>query len=181
MSFEIKRHNWNSYSAKESPNKIPDAIFSLLKASSEDEANKAYWQIDQVAVFQGRLYDIAVPVTICLLNVLQRCSDIVRPYILELLVQLGSGEPDSDSFKAGDSSLLDKVMHELCFGVAIYFDILENGSEKERGFCIDLIGLCCDYDNSLKKRTIWWFNNLLFQDLSPQVRKLIENWKEEFG
>ncbi len=180
MSFEIQRYNWKSYRAKENPNKIPDAIISLQNAFTENEADKAYWQIDHVAVFQGLLFEVAVPVVTCLLNILQRCDTVARPYILELLVQLGSGEPDPSELKAENSSLSNLILHELCFGVAIYFDILENGTKQEQTFCIDLIGLCCGYDKNLKPRAIWWFNNyLLSQELSTEVRKLVESWLEE--
>lgn len=179
MSLEIQRYNWKAYRAKEHPHKIQNAIMDLKNTSSQDDAKIAYWKIDSVAVFQGYLFEVAVPTATCLLSVLQRCEVVGRIYILELLVQLGSGEPDPSELEVGNSSLNKLVLHEISLGAAIYFDILEYGTEEEKNFCVDLLGFCCEYDNSLKSRVTWWFNHLLSVELSSGSRKLIENWLSE--
>ena len=179
MIWEIQRYDWYSLRAARDCGKIPNAIIDLQKATTVGDAEKAYWKIDNTVVVQGALYEAAVPVIPCLLSILQSCTDFARPFILELLQQLGSGEAASSEIQAGNIHVAKHCLRELCFGTAIYFELLENGTDPEQRLCIDLLGLCCTYDDTLKDRVKWWFNKQLSRNLDPWFQKLIENWLDE--
>jgi hypothetical protein len=181
MLLEIRRHNWREFRAQPTAVNVPSALETLARTTSQNEAEKAYWQIDNVVVVQGMLFDAAVPVISCLLSVLQICSDVARPFVMELLVQIGSGEPAPSEIEVGNVHLSEICLRELCHGTAIYFDILENGTSDEQLHAVDLLGLCASYDKSLKPRVIWWLNWLLSQELKEHFRNLVQNLLTELA
>ncbi len=181
MVREIDRYDWGNFRAPDGAGGIPKAMIDLAIATNDEDANKAYWKIDNTAVVQGALYEVAEPTITCLLALLQACTNLARPYILELLVQLASGEAHPSEIEAGNKYLEKNCLRELSRGVAIYFDVIEKGLDKEKIYCVDLLGLCCDYDSSLKPRVIWWFNDLLSENHEPGNQKLIKNWISELS
>lgn len=157
---ELEWHPWASVDAAGSAERIPRALLALRDAETPEEANKAYWQIDNTAVVQGYLHEAAKHVIPCALEVLLTCTDAARPRVLELLFQLGGGcagqETDPSYLK-----LKRECLAEVRHGVAFYFHYLETGSNEEREACIDLIELCATDDLPLSVRSLWWFEQLL--------------------
>jgi len=179
MIWELQRYDWSSLRAAGDAEIIPSAVILLQKATTIEEADKAYWRIDNTVIVQGTLFEAAVPIIPCLLSALLRCTDVARPRILELLEQVGGGIPSSSEIQAGNTRLKENSLRELCNGLAIYFDLLENGTEEEQSRCIDLVGLCTTYDATIEHRVRWWFEKLLSRDLQPGYKKLIKNWLED--
>lgn len=181
MAWEQDRYSWATLRANMSAENIPTAIESLRTASSQLKSEQAYWKIDNTVIVQGALFEAALPVVSCLLEALLRCTDVSRPYILELLVQIGSGEPSMKEMEAGNTELDMLCRRELCLGVSLYFDLLENGTDEERIHCVDLLGICSDFESSLKNRFLWYLNVLLTSgDISDGLRELLRNWIMEF-
>lgn len=181
MTWEAERYNWSRLRAAGSASGVPKALVSLQSATSEQEAQEAYWNIDNTVVLQGSLYEAALPATACAVGILPRCTAVARPWCLELLVQLGSGQPDPSELVAGNTNLRELCIHELCRGVAIYFDLLENGNDIERGWCVDLLGLCARVDSSLKSRFKWNLERMLMEPINDELRKLSDNWLQELA
>jgi hypothetical protein len=172
MIWEIQRHDWSQLRA----DRIPEALYALLRAKTEKEATDAHTIIDATAVVEGALYEAAVPTTACLLSVLQGCLPVARPHVLEILVQLGTGEPAQSETMAGAQKLQQRCQDELCKGVAIYLSILESGSDKERTFCVDLLGLCGQRDASLVPRIVWYYEKLLTEPVGEGLKDLTATW-----
>ncbi|MET7460418.1 hypothetical protein [Nonomuraea sp. NPDC005501] len=70
---------------------------SMLAATTADEVERYYWQLENRAVVQGQLYSAAPPLTSVLIAAL--LDDIARPArigALDLLYQLVKGTPHPD-------------------------------------------------------------------------------------
>jgi hypothetical protein len=174
--WEPDRYDWASLRAQGAGEQVPAALRALQEASVDEEAERAYWRIDNTVVLQGALYEAALPTITCGLVILQRCTPVARPWILELLVQLGGGKPAPDEVALGNTELRNLCLVELARGEAVYFDLLENGSECERRHCVDLLGLCATRDPLLRERVLWYFRKLLTLNISEGLAGLIDNW-----
>ncbi|MCK6590078.1 MAG: hypothetical protein HUU21_01245 [Polyangiaceae bacterium] len=173
MVWEIQRTDWSRLRA----DRVPEALRALHCAASDQEASLAYSSIESAVVAQGALYEAAVPTTACLISVLQRCTPAARPYILELLVQLGTGEPAPSEIMAGAHGLQDRCKVELAKGFCIYLNILEDGSEKERTLCIELLGLCAQQVPSVAPRVTWYLQKLVSEPISTGLKDLAITWQ----
>lgn len=172
MVWEIQRIDWSRLRA----DRVPEALRALEKAENDQEASRAYSTIESAVAAQGALYEAAVPTTACLISVLQRCTPVARPYILELLVQLGTGEPAPSEIMAGAQGLQERCKDELAKGFCIYLNALEDGSEKERTLCIDLLGLCAQQDPVVGPRVTWYLQKLLSEPISSSLKDLAATW-----
>ncbi|HRI62678.1 MAG TPA: hypothetical protein PK156_00525 [Polyangium sp.] len=180
MNWEIDYYDWSQLQAAVDASGVPAAIRALESATSNDEALTAYWKIDNTVVVQGAVYPAALPTIRCLLISLTRSTVLARPHILELLVQIGSGE--AAELKGNNSDLVQRCLVEVNRGLPIYMDILERSINlDEKGFCIDLLGLCCRAEPSLKHRVQWYFNKLESQGTTDELRRLISSWEEEIA
>lgn len=173
---ELDRIAWSALRSGSDPNEIPVAIETLAQTSDAAEAEKAYWRIDNNAVIQGGLYEVAPETIAGLLSALCRSTDVGRKYILELLVELASGEPRASEAELGNTGLPDVCAGEIARGAALYFDRLERGTMEEALICVDLAGICALHDEALKPRALWWFENLLSLDFCDNDKTLIRNW-----
>lgn len=159
---------------------VPSALADLQAATSPMAANDAYWGIDNVVVVQGSLYEAAVPAAACAVLALYQSTPVARPFVLELLGQLGMGTADPSEVAAGNAHLQKQCIQQLSRGVAMYFALLRSGTEDERSSCVDLLGLCGTEDASLREQVLWHFERLLQEPVSDGLRTLVENWKLEF-
>src|SRR5690242_19627431 len=106
--WALERHDWGSLRALRSAREIPEAIASLLAASSEEGARQAYWRIDNSVVVQGVLYQAALPTLECLLTGLLRASSHARPCVLELILQIAAGTPAQSECNLGNAMLAEQ-------------------------------------------------------------------------
>jgi hypothetical protein len=179
VSWEVERYDWSALRASGSARGVPDAIRALQVAASEQEAERAYWRIDNTVVVQGALFEAALPTAACVVGVLPRCSEAARSWVLELLVQLGGGEPAPSEVQVGNVDLQKLCVRELARGVALYFDLLENDDDALRASCVDLLGICAREDASLRIRVCWYLERLISESINQGLRRLIEEWRKE--
>jgi hypothetical protein len=170
--WEMDRFDWGKLHAKGSSARVPDALVELASASTEEQADAAYWRIDNVVVVQGTLYEAAVPTTACLVALLPKCNNVVRERVLELLVQLGSGE----SAPNVDVDVAAECRREILLGYCEYAHLLESGEDRERVHAVDLMGLCATADPTLGGRVKWYFRRSLEGERDAGVRVLLNNW-----
>jgi hypothetical protein len=107
---------------------------------------------------------------------------VARPYILELLVQIGSGEPARAELEIGEPGILRMCLQETVRGMPMFVSVLgQSTGPNERASCVDLLGLCCRADPALMGRVRWYLERVLTEDIPAGLRRLIENWMEEVG
>jgi hypothetical protein len=174
--WEIERHDWARLRSAGASAGVPEGLRALAEATSREAAEAAYWKVDNVVVLQGSLFEAAVAATSALLMVLQTCSNVARPLVLELLVQIGSGEPDPSELAAGMGDLQTRCIQELQRGMALFAYLLEHGTEDEQASCVDLLGLCAQDDFDLRPQVLYLLKRGSSDAGSGAVRKLAETW-----
>lgn len=91
LDYEIGTVDWSTLRTltPQMASRVPLAIRALVAAGSEDEANAAYWQLDNQVVVQGQLFEASarlVPVLFAAL--LAQLAPAARLRVLDLLVDL---------------------------------------------------------------------------------------------
>ncbi|MCY1012048.1 RHS repeat-associated core domain-containing protein [Nannocystis pusilla] len=175
---EIDRHNWNQLRAApfEHAEKIPEALNGLIRASNTEEADHAYWKLDNVVIVQGMLHESALAACSCLVVGLGRATPSARPRMLELMVQIGGGEPSRQEIQQNRSDLHALCLRELKHGYALYLDILERGTQEEQVHCVDLLGMCAEEDPSLRPQVVWHLTRYASTVQDSILQEFLKNW-----
>jgi hypothetical protein len=85
---------------------VPEAFRRLLEATSDAEADDAYWKLDNRVVVQGQLFDSAPRLVPVLLAALAHVASAVATiYVLDLLVEILDGEADQSEVARGNADL----------------------------------------------------------------------------
>jgi hypothetical protein len=177
--WEAERYDWARLRAQGSAAEVPLALDALQKARTNEEAERAYWQIDNTVVVQGALHEAAIATAACGVVALAGALPPGRAFILELLGQLVRGEASQDEVQAGGGQIRERCVAEIRAGLGIYVDLLERGDDEERGWCADLIGICAQADALLKDRALWHLRRSLEAVQNVGVRRLIGNWIDD--
>jgi hypothetical protein len=175
--LETQRYDWNSIAAQGSAQSVPQAINDLIAAENVEDAQRAYWRIDNTVVVQGQPLEAALPTVRAVVSGMYGTTKAARPLVLELLVQLASGsnEPSESA-----SCLVRECRRELLYGAGYFLFVLEHGTPEERLHCVDLLGLCVHADKALLPRVQWYFERI--RERCPQeLRVLIENTLSEIS
>ena len=168
LQWEIERTRWGKLRAAADPARIPGALIALATATSEASAMNAYWQIDNVAVVQARVFEVAEYVIFPLLLILRgspspwtvRCA-------LDLLVQVTSGWPDPSEVGINDG-LLERIRDRAREGLAIVYSLLRSEDVYARDHAIEVL----DSIETDRKRLIFILGKLATVETDPNVREL---------
>jgi hypothetical protein len=145
----LARHNWAELAtATGSAERVPEAIRELSRAATADEADRGYWSIDNVVVVQGTLTPAAEATADALIAALDECTAVARPEILELLVQLASGQGEPRPERAA------RIVDALAPIVPALADLVRYGSDEERFHAWDLLVLCAGADPAVRSRVV---------------------------
>lgn len=95
-------------------NHIPDAIKNL-NSSSDEERKKAYWSIDNYAVIQSDLYEVAYYIIEPILKLLEKEYTVNRLYPLRILTEIAIGGSDElmKTEKYGTTTVEEACMNYL--------------------------------------------------------------------
>lgn len=133
------------------------ALERLRVAKTEEDATQAYWEIDNVVIVQGALYEAALPTARSILpSITSAASVTAREKLIELLQQISAGETAD-----GGESLVHEINKEVLRGFVVYVDLLQHGTELEREFCIELLMDCVDGEPALRDSVAFYFSQLL--------------------
>jgi hypothetical protein len=138
----MERIDWNSLrSASGSSEFVPDAVRELLAAATAEEAEAAYWKLDNDVVVQGQLFEAARWVIGPLLAALsQPRAAFVREQIANLLVEIAFGEPHERELAAGgDPDLAARCIDELRNALPIFYGMLDDSVPMLRLGGLDLL------------------------------------------
>ncbi len=131
---------------------VPDDIDRMLRAENEDDADSAYWMIDNHVVVQGQLFESALPTGRTVARAICEGNPTVFGLgrAFDLLVEIAAGESDYSEVELGNEHLGDACRDVLrpfvpCFrrfvwsendqallGLLDLLDILEPERERLR-------------------------------------------------
>ncbi|MFC4080142.1 hypothetical protein [Amycolatopsis samaneae] len=120
---EIRRTDWESLPVMGDRSKrVPGSIAGLLLATSNAEAERYYWELENCVVVQGQLFEAAPAVVPVLLAALvEGVSPAAKPHVLELLFQLVAGEADEEAAARGNPKLGDECRARAREGLWILY------------------------------------------------------------
>jgi hypothetical protein len=153
--WEFERYGWGALEALGSARGVPAALDALSSSSTDEEARKAFWRIDNCVVVQGTPHEAAAATAACVVVLLPICSSVARPLLLELLDQVTSGDP-----VITPAALQDAIFNEVVKAYAWYVSLAQHGADVERSMCIDLLLYCARYDPDLRRRTEYYLERV---------------------
>lgn len=125
----IEQIEWDQLRSASGPSSfVPGAVRELLGSSSYDEAEAAYWKLDNDVVVQGQLFESARWIIAPLLVVLsQPRPSFVREQVANLLVEIAFGEPHERELEAGgEPGLGQHCVDELRGGLSAFYAMLDD-------------------------------------------------------
>jgi hypothetical protein len=129
---------------------IPSAVEALILARDEEAADNAYWRIDNHVVVQGQLFESALPLTPILLALLAgELEEIVRPRVLELLMQIVLGKSAESELICGNHNLGDLCKLAVSKGLWLYYLELLKERPTTQKLALELIAECESDQNRL--------------------------------
>lgn len=97
---------------------VGDALLELTHAKSADEAEEAYWRLENRIVVQGSVYQSAAPaVTVLVAALHDELSDPALIKVLDLLYQILTGAPDPVEVADGNGSLIEECIARARLGL----------------------------------------------------------------
>lgn len=127
---ELSRHDWSALRCADgAATGVPQALRGLIAATSWDERQKYYWQLDNHVVVQGNLYEAAVPVVSVLCAALADggLSADAHSGVVELLSQLVGGEPHGSEIVQGHGDIDDRVREAAMPAIWLLYRELATG------------------------------------------------------
>ncbi|MBL8271869.1 hypothetical protein [Steroidobacter sp.] len=126
FDIEIDRVAWHQLRTMSARGaEVPSALRALLDAPTGEDADKAYWRLENTVVVQGQLFEAAeaiVPVLLAaVLEQLPRHSMILA---LELLFQIVAGDADESEVALGNSDLGERCRIKAREGLSALYHVL---------------------------------------------------------
>ncbi|MEI8379588.1 MAG: hypothetical protein WCJ09_05640 [Planctomycetota bacterium] len=130
VECELQRVDWSQFMEANGPaTNIPDTFRRLLSARTPEDANAAYWEIENHAFVQGGLFEASLPLVPVILSAL---VDMNRPrntriQLLEILYHIVSGVPHLDEVARGLHGLGDQCKAAARDGLWVLYSIFQEG------------------------------------------------------
>ena len=174
-TWEFEHVEWSALEADGSAAMVPLAIEALVNSVSEDAAVSAYWRLDGTIVNEHRIFEAAPPAVRCLLAGFVHANAEGRLQILELLGQVGARSLQQDTEWNPDSRSKRACLFELALGAVLFFDALENGSDRELSLAVDLVYVVGSANVELRERSCSYLVRASMRECPEAVKRLIED------
>ena len=159
FEWELERIDWTALRASSGRTaaSIPDALRSLAAAGDDREAEESYWRIDNVVVVQGSVFEAAEYILgPALLLLSYASSDVVRRWVLELLIQVSTGWVDDTERALGNTGLDQRCRARVCEGIAQVYSLLDATSWEVRDRAVDFWNPWIRIGNDLHGSYVVW-------------------------
>jgi hypothetical protein len=125
--------------------RLPQALGAIATAGSQEEADAAYWSIDNVLVAEGDLYESTVPGICVLLAMLAGPMTVPGRFrIVEMLVEIAGGQVAQAELDSGNTDLGERCRDTLRDGLWTFYGLLLDADPRVRNHAITLISLIED-------------------------------------
>lgn len=117
--YLITRIDWASLHELEGDGcGVRDALVALLSANNADQAEEAYWRIENHAVVQGTVYEVAEACTSVLVtSLMDERPKFIKIAVLDLLFQIVGGSASRSSSTPAD--IVDRCRETARLGLWI--------------------------------------------------------------
>lgn len=160
---------------------LPDELRKLAAAQTEAEAEEAFDRVDNVAAVQGTLYEAAVPTVALAVALLDECTAVALPWLLDLMAELCLGSDAPEEEARGVTGLADKCRAAILPSYQRFLKLLDTGDETTRYACVDLVGLCALTDPTKVPSALQRLTPLANHNPNIGVRNRAISWLHELG
>lgn len=138
---EIDRYDWSLFPVLgDRSTRVPDSLRKLISAEDEDKAEGFYWELENVVVVQGQLYEAAPPVVAVLMaSLVDGVPEGAYGWVLELLLQCVAGESDEEAVERGNPHLGDDCRARAREGLWILYRQLRGRYKDSVKAILDII------------------------------------------
>lgn len=181
MNEELRRHDWARLrTATGMATEVPKTLAALAAAPDRDAASRSYWMLDNEVVVQGTLYQAAPATAASAVALAPSCTDAARPFLFELLAQLGGGATvPADAAQRHDQTA--SCRDELLLGFALFLDGLVSDDTAVQLWSVDLLGMCAERAPALRERVVWHLKRYASSTIVADNRVAAENWLNALG
>jgi hypothetical protein len=171
FELELKRINWAALRASNGRHAgtVPDALRALAGATTEKEADDAYWRLDNFIVLQGAVFEAAEYVVQPLIQVLCGHATVVRRYALDLLIEItgAAAYVDPSEVERGNSKLVNRCRERAREGVGVVYWLLDSEDPWVRISAFELL----EYIEPETERLLWVLRHIRDTDPDATVRE----------
>ena len=142
VEAELGRLDWGKMQCSHGPaTKVPEAIRELLAAGNPQEADRAYWKLENVVVVQGQLFESAlyvVPVILAALIETER-PRFVRISLQGLLFEIVNGSPHAEEEARGFGDLGERCKDAARQGLWLLYRNLYEAEFESNGYLLYIL------------------------------------------
>ena len=119
---------------------VPESLQRLSLAETDEEANAAYWTLDNRVVVQGQLFEAARWLVGPLVSAMQAgLASPARRRVVDLLVEIALGTPDQSELLVGNEQLGDACRQEITHGLWCFYGLLDDHDARVRMGAIEVL------------------------------------------
>ncbi|MCB9765962.1 MAG: hypothetical protein H6739_39675 [Alphaproteobacteria bacterium] len=167
--------DWSQYGN----NSIEVMINELCSSLDAQRVEDSYRFLEKLAIPDGELQAVAVPVAIVGILNLVDVAETGLPKLLDLLFEITAVQDDDPDVTPEYLELVQRVRGEVARGYPFYMYYLDKGDLDSQRTCIDLLGLCGYLDLSLAHRICFALRRHIVLSQDPFSKKLVSVWLED--
>jgi len=134
---------------------VPAAIRDLWQATSDEEAQAAYWRLDNVVVVQGSVFHVAPHLVEVLVRIAIAGGFLQRRWSLELLLQLAGGWTDPSEQARLGRDLAAECRLGLRRSVEALYLLATDEDHDVRELAVEIIANVEDLEDVFERRVSW--------------------------
>ena len=172
--YSVNQIPWNKLASASGTCEHYPNVFKELLNDDPKKIEEAYWQLDNHAVLQGDIYEVAPYVADILVEILQSCpSCLGRARIYDLLIEIAYGDAvvsTISSYPGKDVPLKEACDLAICQGIDIYLSDLDH---EQREIRLKASQLLLAYSGVLGDK-ITLINNRVISESDQEIKKILE-------
>ncbi len=177
--YSVSQLPWNKLSSANGTCGHYPEVFKDLVSDDPKKREGAYWQLDNHAVLQGEIYEVAPYVVDILVGVLQSCQSCSgRARIYEFLIEIAYGDAMASAiscYPGKEVPLKEACNLALGQGIDIYLTDLEHEHREVR---LKVSHLLLAYAGALKNKVAFLKNRIILES-DQEVKEVLEEILEE--
>lgn len=151
---------WSSFAtATGLASDVPEALTALWRATSDSEAQVAYWRLDNVVVVQGSVYEAARHVIDACVRIAVLGGTLQRRWGMELLLQIAGGWTDPGELERLDADVASECRQRLRRSLEAIYGLLADEDANVRELAAEVIAQVEDRRETFDDRLRWLIDN----------------------
>jgi hypothetical protein len=170
LEWELEQVDWHSLATSGGgrAHDVPNALRALASATTEAEAEAAYWRLDNVVVVQAYVFEAGEYVIRPLAQILATYpSNLVARNVLDLLIELTGSDVDPSDLSQGSTARVLSCRSRVREALATIYQLLSSVDPRVRYSALELL----EHVEPDKQRLLSLLNTIRATDADEKVRE----------